>query len=419
MARVLVVSYYHPPFPGVGGHRWDALAKYLRRAGHDVTVLATSLHGTLPPEAEAGVIRAPDLAQSRLLRALLRRPPLEPTGAGGAPAPDKPPPRLLTRTLVPDPHVVGWAPSALRRALRHLRERGADVLVTSSPPLSVHVLGPVLQRRGVRWVADFRDGWSFEPLEPPFPTAPQRRLDAWLERRLVRRADAVLAATLPIAEDFRARLGVGAVHVPNAWDPELDVQVPDVARPVGDGEVALVHTGKLSGARGRDPAPLLDAIRLLRRTEPELGGRLRLVLAGRIDTEEERLLASIADEGFVVHVGALPRLEAVALQRRADGLVLMTSRDRGEATGKLFEYLAAGRPIVALAEGNEAARIVAETGAGVTVPPDDPEAIAGALRVLATGELEARLRPRGLAAYRYPAPAERVAEVLDRIGVGR
>ena len=101
------------------------------------------------------------------------------------------------------------------------------------------------------------------------------------------------------------------------------------------------------------------------------------------------------------------------MQRAAGTLVLITSRNRGEATGKLYEYIAAGRPIIALAEGNEAARIIAETNTGVLVSPDDSEAIAAALRAAVGGELERAYAPRGRERYTYPAVAERMASVVE------
>ena len=85
-----------------------------------------------------------------------------------------------------------------------------------------------------------------------------------------------------------------------------------------------------------------------------------------------------------------------------------------EATGKLFEYLGSGRPIIALAENNEAARIVEQTGTGVCVPPRDVDAIVSQLRWAIDGELERSYAPRELDRYRYPGPAERMAEVAER-----
>ena len=113
------------------------------------------------------------------------------------------------------------------------------------------------------------------------------------------------------------------------------------------------------------------------------------------------------------HVGVLDREGVVALQRAADVLVLITSRDSSEASGKLFEYLAAGRPILALAEGNEAERIVRETRTGIVVTPEDLDAIAAALRRAASGELARDYAPRGIDRYAYPRLAEEAVEAID------
>jgi glycosyltransferase involved in cell wall biosynthesis len=359
-----------------------------------------------------GVVRAGDLTASPFLRRLLRRPPL--AEGGGAAEFEKPAPALLTRVLVPDPHVVGWVPNTLRSARWLARERAIECVITSSPPESTHLVGLALARGGVAWLADLRDGWSYEPLRPAFPTSPQRRFDAWLERRVLTRADGVLAATTPIADDVVERFGRQAVAVRNAWDPDLDAAVATAdPPPLEPDTVTLVHTGTLSGSWGRDPRPLLEAIARLA-AEPEARRRLRVVLAGRPDTRDLDQIRALGLSEVIRVVGNLSRPAATALQRRADALVLVTSPNKGEATGKLFEYLAAGRPIVALAEGNEAERIVKETGAGVTVPRADVDAIASALRRVLSGDLAASYAPHGLEEYRYPAPAERVAEEVER-----
>ena len=178
-----------------------------------------------------------------------------------------------------------------------------------------------------------------------------------------------------------------------------------------DGRVELVHTGKLSGDWGRDPLPLFAGLRRLLEEEPALDGRVRLTLAGKLDEYDAQLIAEAGLGGVVSHVGQLSRGDAVRLQRRADALVLVTSHHSGEATGKLFEYLAAGAPILALAINNEAARIVAETGTGVAVDPSDPNAIVTALRAAVEGRLP--YAPRNLGAFRYPKPAMQIAELAE------
>lgn len=99
---------------------------------------------------------------------------------------------------------------------------------------------------------------------------------------------------------------------------------------------------------------------------------LRLLLVGGLDAQEERWLADLHVRELVEVNGQRLSVEAVAAQRAADALLLLTSPGHiSQATGKLYEYLAARRPIIALADGNEAARIVSESEAGITIPPDD------------------------------------------------
>ncbi|MBN1528523.1 MAG: glycosyltransferase [Thermoleophilaceae bacterium] len=406
----LVIVHPYPPTPSSGAHRWGAIVKYLRRAGHDVRVVTSGAFGALDPEQERGVTRTADLMASARLRRLAGIAPLAaPDGRAGPGAGADPElPAVLTRVLVPDAFLASWAPMALRAAWRSLRERPADCVITSSPNESTHLVGLALRRRlGHAWIADLRDGWTFERFLPEFPTAAQRSLNRALERRALTGADAVMAATEPIAADLRGRLGIDVAHVPNAWDPDLDAGIAPPEPHDGAG-VELVHTGKLSGGWGRDPRPLLHG---LRRVLDEQPGRLRLKLAGRLDEEDARLIAEAGLGDAVEHVGQLGRAEAVRLQRGAGVLLLVTSRHSGEATGKLFEYLSSGRPILAVGGMNEAARIVTETGTGVAVDSRDEEAVAAALRTAASGRLP--YAPRGLERYRYPWPAERVSELAE------
>jgi glycosyltransferase involved in cell wall biosynthesis len=410
MARLLVVSFPYPPFPSVGGNRWAAMRRHLVDRGHAVTVLTTSAFGVREEDAVEDIVRTGDLMASPTLRRLLRRPPLM-TPQGDAPPADPAPPGVLTRAVVPDAYLASWAPYALVTARRLLRERPFDAIVTTTPYESAHLVG-LACRRSAAWLADFRDGWVFDSHRPPFYTAWQHRLDERLERTVVRRADAVLAATRPIAEDFSARLGVAAHHVPNGWEP-AGADGPPTPAPglLEPDRVNLVYTGTLSGGWGRDPRPLLTVLQGLG-DEPEVASRLRLVIAGRLSERERALLDELGGP-LVRHVGMLDRDGAQALQRAADGLVLITSRNPSEATGKLFEYLGTGRPILALAEGNEAARIVTETRTGLTVAPDDEAAIDAVLRRATQGALADAHHPVGLEPYTYPGPALAVERIVE------
>jgi glycosyltransferase involved in cell wall biosynthesis len=407
--NLLLVAYFYPPCRDTGAHRPAAMAKWLRRLGHRVTVLTTSAHGTGDAPTEEGTVRTPDLQRLRArlhghdrVDALFD----SDTYSGR--------PHVLSRVIVPEPLALAWAPFARRRALRLNRRVRFDCVITSSPPESAHAVGRALRQRGVPWVVDLRDAWTFEPIRPPFPTGLQRRLDERLERRWLRSADAVVCVSRPAAEDLRERLGIEPRLVPNGWDPDLIApggSVDDGAGILDPDRVSLVYTGRF-GSYGRDPAPLVRALGELGRTDAQAASRLELVVAGPLTTAEAELMKTDVSPARIVVPGSLPRERAVALQGAADTLLLLASPRRTQLLNfKLFEYLATGRPILALAAGTEAGRVVEELG-GDAVPADDVAAIVEALRRVVAGEVRP---PNATArqAYSYPAAAERLAEVAE------
>jgi glycosyltransferase involved in cell wall biosynthesis len=384
------------------------MAKWLGRLGHQVTVLTTSAYGEADGEVEANVVRTADLQR---VRAKVGG--HEHAGALFDSDTYSGRPHVLSRVLVPEPLIAAWAPFALARALRLNRRRPFDCAITSSPPESVHAIGRALARRGVPWVADLRDGWTFESIRPGFPTTAQRQLDKRLERRWLTSADAVVCVSRPAARDLRERIGIEPHLIPNGWDPDLltpaDATGEEADALDGD-RVSLVYTGRF-GSYGRDPVPLVEALAELARSDPEAASRLELVVAGPLTEDEAELMRTDVSPARIVVVGSLARERALALQRAADALLLLASPGRTQLVNfKLFEYLAADRPILALAAGTEAGRIIEETG-GVAVPADDVPAIAKALQTVVAGGM----RPPDEAAreaYSYPATAERMADVV-------
>ena len=312
---------------------------------------------------------------------------------------------------MPEALVAAWLPFARSRALRLQRERRFDCVITTSPPESAHAIGIALQRRGVPWVADLRDAWTFESLRPRFPMAWQRRLDERLERRWLGVADVVVCVSEPTAADLRRRGIAAPPLIPNGWDPELSPEASEPSGLLDPDRISVVYTGRF-GYAGRDPRPLVEALADLARSDPQAAERLELVIAGPLTAAEAELMTTDVSPARIVHAGSLDREAALALQREADILLLLAQPVRSQLLNiKMFEYLAAGRPILALAAGTEAGRIVAELG-GEVVRADDPVAIASALARVAAGEL-APPPPDAIAAYTYPAPAQAMAGAVE------
>jgi glycosyltransferase involved in cell wall biosynthesis len=378
--RLLLVSYYFPPLGGSGVFRALRLAKYLPRAGWSVSVVTVdarvralkdpSLAADVPPETT--VVRARSIEPRTPLIALHR------AGLG----------RLARRIepwfLLPDDQ-RGWVPFARRAALRLLRRERHDAVVTTAGPYSAHLVGLGLERAtGIPWIADFRDEWTANPyLGERYPTAWHRRWNRAREREVLRGADRVTCVSRPWLDGLReAAPGEPAEKfavLPNGFDgehfPEAPGPRPDLFR--------IVYTGAFYGHRS--PRHFLDAVHRLLHGGRVPSSDLEVVLMGHAGAGAARPEASDLVRPVLRVAGHRPYREALDQLQRAAVLLLVVPREGGPGnhTGKLFPYLAAGRPILALApEPNVAADLVRESRAGVVVPPDDAAAIAGALERL-------------------------------------
>ena len=383
------------------------MARHLEPLGWDVDVLTTSVWGAERGDVAAGVHRTQDLVAHPLLRRALRRGAV--AAPGGAPPLHSAPPPALLRAIVPDATAVSWLPAAARRARQLMRTARFDCIVTTSPPESAHLLALTLGRMRPAWIVDLRDPWTTPGFRIPFPTRAQRALDRALERRVVDTADAVVAVHEATAIDLANRCRVAVQVLPNGWDPVLAEALVPVAP---KSEVfTVVHTGTMAAVPGRDPRAFLRAVA---RVAAEPGPRpLRLVLAGSQGPEDRALLDDRGLDGVVDHLGTLPHGESLGLQRAADLLVVLAAERSTAAPAKVYEYLAADRPVLVLGAASESARIVEGSGMGVAARIDDEDAIADVLRRGRRRELVVAPRADTLDRYRYPALAERMANVLE------
>jgi glycosyltransferase involved in cell wall biosynthesis len=160
---------------------------------------------------------------------------------------------------------------------------------------------------------------------------------------------------------------------------------------------------------GRSPRPLLEALA----GAPDLADRVEVLFAGPLSAEERAVIEAAPAARAV---GTLDRERTLALEAASDSLVVLTSgRRRGEATQKVFEYLAAAKPILVLGQDTEAARIVHRAGAGVVAPTHDPAQIADAVRMLLALDGAKRLPERSaIERYSYEALAAEMAEQVER-----
>jgi glycosyltransferase involved in cell wall biosynthesis len=325
-------------------------------------------------------------------------------------------PSALAGWVIPDLELIGWLPFALPRALKLANEEHFDCTITSSPPQSGHLIGLALRHRGIPWVADLRDGWSFEPSGERFPAGRRRQLDARLEQAVIARADAVVAVTPPIAEDLRQRVNHRAVTITNGYDPDEVAHARQAAAraPVAADRYTLAYTGTLRYG-GASSMPLVEGFRTMREQDPEAAGQLEIVFAGPMAPADLMDLKAPDLDGTVRVLGPVSREQALGLQRAANALVLFAdSRRPSIATGKLYEYLSSARPILVIGQNSVAARIVREVGAGLVVPADAPQDIAAALHRLLRGDTVPMPSQDALEQFSYVQLAARMADVVEQ-----
>jgi len=393
--KILIVTWYFPPTNTMGALRLGKLAKYLNRAGHDVRVLSArdiprpqSLPQDFPEERVTRTRWFDVNAPSRWLARVLRR---GGTGGGGggapAPVPTTPSPagpnerpslraRLsqLYQNLINFPDAAaGWIPPALAAGGRESRAHRPDVILASGPPFSTLIVGALLAWRAkVPWVAEFRDRWADDPYYPP----PGYR--AWMESRcerwLVRRAAGLVTVSEPWAEAYRRTYAKPVCTVYNGFDPDDFTEAG--AGAVDTDALVIVHTGRIYPGR-RDPTPLFQAVRELGADVP-----VRIIFLGVPAERVMPLARACGVEHLVEARDHVPYAQSLAAQCAADILLFMQwndPREQGNVPGKLFEYLAARRPILGLGlEDGVPAGIIRERDAGFF--GNDPVAIAGRLR---------------------------------------
>jgi glycosyltransferase involved in cell wall biosynthesis len=299
--------------------------------------------------------------------------------------------------------------------------------LTSGPPHEVHWLGRHLKRRhGLAWLADFRDPWVTGRALGGLASKKRRTGRLSWERSVLREADAVVVNTPLVRELFREAYPEYAAKfttVANGYDPEAFP--PPAAAPTATRNgtpPVLLHAGELY--LDRDPRPLFDALQTLQRE----GHPCRLRLLGRcndpaLDLEAEAQARGLAELELADQV---PYHQALGAMAAADLLLLLdTPGRRVGVPAKLYEYLGAGRPVLALAEPDgDTARVLAESGLTHRVaPPRSAAAITQALRELLAARRASAATPDGSLGrlqFTREHQAGRLASLLDQTrGSGR
>lgn len=383
--RILVISYYWPPAGGPGVQRWLKFCTYLPDYGI-TPVVYTPLNPTYPIVDDDLTAEVPETLK------VLKQPIREPYKLGATLS------KKTTKTL--SKGIIDQQPSMLQKLLLFLRgnlfvpdarrawvrpsvnylkqvlgEQHFDAVITTGPPHSLHLIGKRLKKDlGIRWIADFRDPWTTigyhkELRLLPWVAAKHKRLEA----AVLGAADQIIVTSPTTREEFADLTDKPITVITNGYD--LKNKPADL--PPLDKKFSIVHIGSLLVKR--NPEPLWKVLAELCDQIPEFKEDLVLKFAGVVADNVRQSLDRSGLTKQAKYLGYVGHSEAIALQHSAQVLLLLeidAPNTRCILPGKLFEYMMAARPVLAIGpKGSDMATILEQTQSGKFFNPTEESSL--------------------------------------------
>ena len=375
MKRVLIITYYWPPTGGSGVQRWVKFAKYLPSEGWQPVIYTpenpeqlavdTSLEADIPAEAE--ILKTHIIEPYELYKKFLRKSghskeavEVNPVNAQNKSFAQKAAMWIRGNLFLPDPRCL-WIRPSVRFLKKYLEEHPVDLIVSTGPPQSMHLIGRRLAREtGLPWVADFRDPWTkifyFKHLSM---TKLTERWHKKMEKKVLDEASVVVAVSPLVQQEFQAMTQTPVELITNGFD-ECDFHNESTIKE--DNRFVITHTG-LFAADG-NPTTLWKTLADKCSKDEDFREKLVIKLVGKTD---DAVLESIREAGLennTTDLGYLPHASAVEEQRKASLLILPLRKEpeyKAVLPGKLFEYLASWRPVLGIGQPDGAMSIILNT----------------------------------------------------------
>lgn len=377
--KALIITYYWPPAGGSGVQRWLKFVKYLQEFGITPVVYTVKNpeyaieDATLQSEIPEGVvvIRQPIWEPYTWANFFLKKRSAQ-TKAGFLSKKPSLLGKLVTyiraNCFIPDARVF-WVKPSISYLQKYLKENPVDVVITTGPPHSMHLIGLGLKEKmNLKWMADFRDPWTaidyFHHL--PFTEKSKQKHHA-LEREVLERSDAVLVVGKTMQQDY-LKYNAKAHVISNGFDTEISRNDQ-----VLDRTFSITHIGMMN--EDRNPMILWKVLSELRNEIAGFFNDLEIKLVGKV---APAVLDTIVSEGLgtkLQHIDYLPHKKVLHFQQKSQVLLLSVNKvpsAKGIVTGKIFEYIIAKRPILAIGpEGGDLAEIIKQTNSGTIISFED------------------------------------------------
>jgi glycosyltransferase involved in cell wall biosynthesis len=388
MNKVLIITYYWPPSGGAGVQRWLKFSKYLPQFGWEPFILTVdpefasypatdnSLVLEIPPELKVFKTKATDwfriYGKSKV------------PSAGFAKNNDNTFVGKISRFVrgnffIPDPR-RGWNKNAFEKACQIIEKEEISHVITTSPPHSTQLIGLKLKKRfpGIKWIADLRDPWTdIYYYDKFYPSFFPRELDRHYEKTVLKQCDEIITVGKSLKDSFARGIKINEnkiTVITNGFDESDHKQVTAV-RP---GKLTITYVGTIS--ESYPVSGLIGALKNLHESNVDF----KIRFTGDLSASIKDLIIHEIPSTCVEFNPYLDHYLAVQSIMNSSVAVLIIpdhKSNKGILTGKLFEYLASGVPVLCLGPADgDAAEIISKANAGATFGYNDIKGISEFLR---------------------------------------
>ncbi len=338
--------------------------------------------------------------------------------------------KLNNLIFIPD-NKIGWLPSTVISILRQIKKDDFDAIFSTSPPFTSHLIGFILKCIFKKpWIVDFRDLWVLNPWTKP-PTKFHSNLSRYIEQKVLKCADKILTVSDQLGEDLKSSYSdvdpKKIVTIPNGYDHD-DFEIENIGS-TQKFTIGYVGTLYLSYA-GRSPYHFLTALGQLKDQIPNLDSEMVVTFVGDIDRQNSKIIRGLVSQfnlGNMINcTSTVPHKRAIAWMNRFDVLLFLVGKagqgcpsSKGCLSGKLFEYLAVQKPILALVEEGPVSDLIKVCKSGIIVDPENvgeiKEAILSYYNAYKRGELKIQPDRQIIVRFERKELTKQLAGILNEL----
>jgi glycosyltransferase involved in cell wall biosynthesis len=374
--KVLIITYYWPPAGGSGVQRWLKFVKYLQ--GFNIQPIVYTISNPRYPTIDDSLLNEiPENIE------VLKHPIWEPTDLlfwkrelqqeGGISNASKNSFLSFIRGnfFIPDPKLF-WIKPSVKYLQSYLNKNDVDVIISTGPPHSMHLIAEKLhQKNDVKWLADFRDPWSNIYYNKDFKELSfVKNRNKKLEKSVLKKADCVLTVSNALKKEF-SKYANRVEVVTNGFDDDF----LEPSKVLLDEKFTISYIGLLP--KQSNPENLFRVLQVLCSQHKDFEKDLQLNFIGDISDVVKTAVCNNKLKENTRFIDYVDHTKAIEYQQKAQVLLLLipnVKKCKGILTGKLFEYLSAKRPILAIGpEDGDLADVIEDTNAGVIVDFDNDD----------------------------------------------